>query len=113
MPSEIPIPETKMRRGLIENAGGQLKCPICRELLREALMVSVDTGTTDAMVLPQESRVYVKTTITTRPTGIYGVVVGLSCNHDHHVFLSLVVDDGYATVKTEWEVPERGGRDAD
>src|ERR1700750_2222314 len=95
-----PLPETKLRHGLIESAGGQLKCPVCRELLEDVLMVSATTGRAQTMVLPQESRVY---DMAPQRAGIHGVVVGMTCAHDHHVFLSLVAADGYITVKTEWE----------
>lgn len=94
------VPESKIRHGLIESAGGQLKCPVCRELLNDVLMVSTTTGRAQTMTLPQETRVY---DMTPTPNGIHGVVMGLTCQHDHHVFLSLVCDQGYITVKTEWE----------
>jgi hypothetical protein len=95
-----PMPKSQIRNGLIESAGGALKCPVCRELLEDVVMVSATTGRAQTMVLPKESRVY---DMPPQAEGIIGVVVGLACAKDHHVFLSLVAADGYVTVKTEWE----------
>ena len=98
MPQQIP--QTVIRHGLIENAAGQLKCPLCRESLEAVLMVSTTTGRAQTMVLPQEVRVY---DMPPQGQGIHGIVVGMSCKADHQVFLSLVAAEGYITVKTEWE----------
>jgi hypothetical protein len=98
MPDQMP--KSQIRNGLIESAGGALKCPVCRELLEQVVMVSATTGRAQTMVLPKESRVY---DMTPQVEGINEVVVGLACAKDHHVFLSLVAADGHVTVKTEWE----------
>jgi hypothetical protein len=98
MPDQMP--KSQIRNGLIESAGGALKCPVCRELLEQVVMVSTTTGRAQTMVLPKESRVY---DMTPQVEGINEVVVGLACAKDHHVFLSLVAADGHVTVKTEWE----------
>jgi hypothetical protein len=101
-------PRTAMRSGLIESAGGQLKCPVCREMLTDVLMVSTTTEIGQTMVLPQESRTYYLRPgeNPVREQGIAGLVVGLTCDHDHHVFLSLAALDGFITVKTEWEADQ-------
>lgn len=103
MPDQMP--KSQIRNGLIESAGGALKCPVCRELLEEVVMVSTTTDRAQTMVLPKESRVHdlPPGVLVARGVGINGVVVGLACAKDHHVFLSLVAADGYVTVKTEWE----------
>jgi hypothetical protein len=98
MPDQMP--KSQIRNGLIESAGGALKCPVCRELLEQVVMVSATTGRAQTMVLPKESRVY---DMTPQAEGINEVLVGLACAKDHHVFLSLVAADGHVTVKTEWE----------
>jgi hypothetical protein len=103
MPDQMP--KSQIRNGLIESAGGALKCPVCRELLEDVVMVSTTTDGAQTMVLPKEVRTYDLPPGALDPmgVGIKGVVVGLACAKDHHVFLSLVAADGHVTVKTEWE----------
>lgn len=75
-------------------------------------MVSTTTDRAQTMVLPKEARVYDMPPghLGARGVGINGVVMGLTCAHDHHVFLSLVAADGYITVKTEWEIETDGDK---
>jgi hypothetical protein len=97
----MPEPETIIRHGLVENAAGQLKCPLCREPLTEIGMVHAVTDKADTIVLPGEVRSF----HLPRPQfkGLHGITMGMWCKQEHHVFLSLVCADGYITVKTEWE----------
>lgn len=113
----MPRTQSELRHGLVENAASHLICPLCREELVDAMMLSVTTDKAQTIVMPREVR-----TFTVVPKGLgdglNGMVLGLSCSHDHHIFLSVVIADGYVTVKTEWDADgsdevggDRDGRD--
>jgi hypothetical protein len=101
----MPEPETIIRHGLVENAAGQLKCPLCREPLTTVAMAHVTSDRGDCLVLPSQTRTYLGEALPPDPkaTGIYGVTVGMTCKQAHRAQLTLVCADGYVTVKTEWE----------
>ena len=101
------VPKNGMRHGLIENAEGQLICPLCKEPLTEAPMVNVVTDEVDTTLLPHE----VRTLHINRPQyrGIAGITIGMTCKAEHYVWLSTLILDGYVTVKTEWDEEDTAG----
>ena len=108
MPNRVP--ETTLRHGLIENAAGDLACPICREPLVGSLLVSVTTDRSNTIVLHSEVRTFTDPDL---GPGANGVVVGLACERDHRVYLSVVIAGGRVTVKTEWDTEDAGSDEVD
>jgi hypothetical protein len=97
------MPDTKssLRRGLIENAGGRLKCALCGEPLHEIGLVSVATSRTQTVVTMGEVRTVME--VPPLGDGINGVILGMSCQRDHKMWLNVIVTEGTISVVTEWE----------